>query len=61
MTTKTYTVKIAAIEHYTINVEAEDKEQAEEIAWLLFPHCSAAYGENNVTDITCEGESNEDQ
>ena len=56
MTTKTYTVRIESIEHYTINVEARDKEHAEEKAWLLFPHHSADYGENNVTAITCEGE-----
>lgn len=59
MTTKTYTVHIESIEHYTINVEASSKEQAEERAWLLFPHHSAQYGENNVTDITCEGEAND--
>lgn len=56
MTTKTYTVHIESIECYTINVEADDENQAEERAWLLFPHHSAAYGENNVTAITCEGE-----
>lgn len=59
MTTKTYTVHIESIEHYTINVEADDENQAEERAWLLFPHYSADYGENNVTAITCEGEANE--
>lgn len=56
MTTKTYTVNIEAIEYYTISVEAKDKEDAEEKAWLLFPHHSPLYGENNVTEITCEGE-----
>jgi len=54
----TYTVQIQTIEHYTINVEAKDKEDAEEKAWRLFPHYSADYGENNVTEITCE-EDNE--
>lgn len=56
MTTKTYTVKIEAVEYYTIEVQAKDKEQAEEKAWRLFPHHSPLYGENNVTEITCEGE-----
>jgi hypothetical protein len=51
---KNYTVQIQAIEYYTIEVQAEDKEQAEERAWRLFPHHSADYGENNVTEITCE-------
>jgi hypothetical protein len=48
---KAYTVHIQAIEFYTIEVQAKDKEQAEEYAWRLFPHHSANYGENNVTDI----------
>jgi hypothetical protein len=48
---KAYTVKIQAIEYYTIEVQAEDKEDAEEKAWRLFPHHSANYGENIVTDI----------
>lgn len=48
---KTYTVHIQAVEFYTIEVQAEDKEQAEEHAWRLFPHHSPHYGENNVTDI----------
>lgn len=56
MTTKTYNVHIESIEHYNIEVQAKSKEQAEEKAWLLFPHHSADYGENNVTEITCEGE-----
>lgn len=56
MATKTYTVHIESIEHYTISVEASSKEQAEERAWLLFPHYSADYGENNVTEITTEGD-----
>lgn len=51
---KTYTVQIQSIEYYTINVEAKDKEDAEDKAWRLFPHYSADYGENNVTEITCE-------
>ena len=48
---KAYTVHIQAIEFYTIEVQAKDKEDAEEKAWRLFPHYSANYGENNVTDI----------
>jgi len=50
---KAYTVQIQAIEFYTINVEANDKEDAEDKAWRLFPHYSPDYGENNVTEITC--------
>lgn len=53
---KTYTVQIQSIEYYTIDVEAKDKEDAEEKAWRLFPHHSPLYGENNVTEVTCEGE-----
>lgn len=53
---KTYTVRIQAIEFYIIEVQAKDKEQAEEYAWRLFPHKSPDYGENNVTEVTCEGE-----
>jgi hypothetical protein len=49
-----YTVQIQAIEYYTINVQARDEADAEEKAWRLFPHHSADYGENNVTEITCE-------
>ena len=55
---RTYTVQIETKEYYTIEVMAKDKEQAEEYAWRLFPHYSADYGENNVTEITC-AEDNE--
>jgi len=48
---KAYTVHIQAVEFYTIEVLAENEEQAEEHAWRLFPHHSANYGENNVTEI----------
>lgn len=51
--TKTYTVRIETIEHYTINVEAESFADAEEKAWRLFPHHSPDHIENNVTEITC--------
>ena len=51
---KTYTVQIQAIEYYTIEVQATNEEDAEDKAWRLFPHYSADYGENNVTEITCE-------
>jgi hypothetical protein len=51
---KAYTVQIETVEHYTITVQAKDKEQAEEYAWRLFPGSSAEYGESNITEITCE-------
>jgi hypothetical protein len=51
--TKTYTVHIETIEHYTINVEAESFADAEEKSWRLFPHHSPDHIENNVTEITC--------
>lgn len=54
-----YTVKIETVEHYTVTVNAKDKEQAEEYAWRLFPGSSAEYGESNVTEITCEGEQDD--
>ena len=57
MTTKTYTVHIETVEHYTVTVNAKDKEQAEEYAWRLFPGSNADYGESNVTEITCEEDS----
>ena len=53
---KPYTVHIETIEHYMIEVEAKDKDDAEEKAWRLFPHRTADYGENTVTLVTCEGE-----
>ena len=56
---KNYTVQIQAIEYYTIEVQAENEEQAEEHAWRMFPHHSPLYGENNVTEITCEEKEDE--
>jgi hypothetical protein len=50
---KTYTVHIESIEHYNIEVLAHNEEDAEEKAWQMFPHKSAEYGENNVTEVTC--------
>jgi hypothetical protein len=54
---KTYTVYIEAKEYYTIEVMAKDEEQAEEYAWRLFPGHNPHYGENNVTEITCNEEN----
>lgn len=54
--TKTYTVHIELVEHYTITVDAKDRDDAEEKAWRLYPHYSADYGESNVTEVTCEGQ-----
>lgn len=51
-----YTVHIQTIEHYTISVDAESFADAEEKAWRLFPHYSPDHIENNVVEVTCEGE-----
>lgn len=51
---KTYTVYIEAKEYYTIEVQANDEDDAEDKAWRLFPHYTAHYGENNVTEIECK-------
>ena len=53
---KTYTVHIECIEHYTITVDADDENGAEEKAWRLYPHHTADHIENNVTAVVCEGD-----
>lgn len=54
--TKTYTVHIELVEHFSFTVEANNRDEAEEKAWRVYPHHSPDYGESNITEITCEGE-----
>ena len=52
----TYTVHITTTEYYTIEVQAQDENLAEEKAWLLFPHYTPDHIDNNVTAIINQGE-----
>lgn len=54
--TKTYTVRIECVEHFSFTVEANDREEAEEKAWRVYPHHSPDHIENNITEMTCEGQ-----
>jgi len=53
---KTYTVHIQTVEHYTIDVTAQDENDAEEMAWQLFPHRTPEHIENDVTAVVCNDE-----
>jgi hypothetical protein len=55
---KTYTVHIQTVESYAIDVTAQDENEAEAMAWRLFPHRTPEFVENDVTAVVCtEGEA----
>jgi hypothetical protein len=53
---KNYTVHIQTVESYTIDVTAQDENEAEAMAWRLFPHRTPEFAENDVTAVVCKDE-----
>lgn len=52
---KTFEVELRRTSYITVTVEAEDKDQAEELAWIEIEH-----GRTDINDATWEVESIEE-